>query len=267
MEIHLLSTTGSPRLGETERFWQEQGWQTRVWLNDGRFPSHGRNRILTHWREHTAEEWCCIADDDITLFAERSETQAFLKDPYTLLNQLPPQMSVFTAMNGIRMAVNQIQQNTPELRKGWLLQQTWEIGKIYWIRRTPQPFLQRTDLLYAEDHEWACQQIKQGYMTAVCLNLVVRERGASELFRAESRSKSQAQRTRDMEKTQARLIELYPDFRMQNGVLERKKFMRRYSVLHQIPRTVFRWYQHRMTPERAQFERWFEEETVLKQRE
>jgi hypothetical protein len=247
MKIHLLTTTASARLPDTVAFWHQQGWHPSTHYNDGRFPSWGRNEILRDWYHDTDEEWCCIADDDITLFTDRNESTEFLRDPQVLLKHVPPQVRMITAMNGVRLAVNRIQQETPALAHNWQLEQSWEMGKIVWVRRSAQLLLQRTDLRYSEDHEWAFQHLARGWGTAICYNLVVRERGASTLFSADSRRESQAQRTRDIEHTQQRLMELYPEFELRQGVIQRKRFLRRVRMEHNIPARWLIPFEHKST--------------------
>lgn len=257
MQIHILTTTNSKRLPDTVKFWHEHGWQVRPHYNDGLFPSYGRNHILQRFYD-SDEEWMCMCDDDITLFEGRSETDEFLKDPHTLLAKLPQQLSSFTAMNGITTAVNQVQQHTKTLEDNWVLDRSWDIGKIYWIRRIPEKPTQRTDLAYSEDHEWAYQQARMGYFTGTCLNLVVRERGNSTLFTGANYEARQDKRRQDIERTTAKILELYPDMYVDNGQMIRKKFMRKTATQHNIERKIVMPYTHRLTPFNTQFQALFE---------
>ena len=203
-----------------------------------------------------------MCDDDITLFEGRSETDAFLNNPRTLLDKLPQQLSSFTAMNGITTAVNLVQQHTQTLEDNWVIDRNWDIGKIYWIRNIKERPVQRTDLAYSEDHEWAYQQARMGYFTGHCLNLVVRERGSSTLFAGKSRSDSQDKRRQDIDATTEKIIALYPEMYVENGHLVRKKFMTRTAIQHDIQRKVVVPYTHKLTQFNEQFDRLFDKENT-----
>jgi len=166
-------------------------------------------------------------------------------------------------MNGITTAVNQVQQHTQTLADNWVIDRHWDIGKIYWVRNIPERPVQRTDLAYSEDHEWAYQQARMGYFTGTCLNLVVRERGNSTLFTGANYGARQDKRRQDIERTTARILELYPDMYVDNGQIIRKKFMTRTALAHNIQRRIVVPYTHKLTQFNEQFDRLFEPKSTV----
>jgi len=213
MKINILSISTSTRIQQTKTFYEDHNWNVNVFNNDGKFPSYGRNAILESFYDST-EEWCCICDDDITLFDDRNETAWFLANTKQFLSMVPSCITTFWGMNGILDPVNIIQQGDKHT-KHWSFKRDWNGGKMIFVRNTGKKYYQRTDLDYAEDAEFMYQQLKDGLWTGKLENIVLRERGATQLF-------STVDRREAIDRTQNKIVDLYkPLIKWKNDKLDR----------------------------------------------
>lgn len=229
MKINILTISTSERLAQTVEFYNKWNWQVKLHYNDNRFPSWGRNEILEDFY-NSGDEWCCIADDDITLFEDRNETEYFLTYTQQFLNSLPQQITVFSGLNGVLQATNIIQNKQAPKHVGWCFKRNWNVGKMIFIRRTPNRYYQRTDLEYSEDHEYIYQHLADGYWCGHLENIVMRERGASTLFI------DPAHRKTSIDDTTQKLLNLWsPLVTQRNGQLNREQLMAPFEPSITIP--------------------------------
>ena len=213
MDINILSISTSKRIQQTKTFYEDHKWNVNVFNNDGKFPSYGRNAILESFYD-SDQEWCCICDDDITLFDDRNETAWFLANTKQFLSMIPKCITTFWGMNGILDPVNIIQQGD-EHTKHWRFKRDWNGGKMIFVRNTGKRYFQRTDLDYAEDAEFMYQQLKDGSWTGKLENIVLRERGATQLF-------STVDRREAIDRTQNKIVDLHqPLIKWKNNKLDR----------------------------------------------
>lgn len=222
MKTYILSISKSERIQTSIDFWDKWGWEHQRFNNDGKFPSWGRNEIFDDFY-NSSDEWCCVADDDCVLFEDRNETEYFLENTLEVLNKLPPMVSVLWPLNGVLTPVNQVQQHHA-VKNNWYFERHWNGGKLIFLRNGMGKFYQDTSLDYYEDIDFMYQHIKHGNWTGSCANLVVRERGASQLF------ESQEDRTKDIRATDQLMMDRYPEFYIKGGKVHRDRFMRKYAV-------------------------------------
>tara|TARA_Y100001963_G_C6659704_1_gene389830 strand:- start:118 stop:852 length:735 start_codon:yes stop_codon:yes gene_type:complete len=225
MKINILSISTSERVKQTKTFFENYNWNVNVFNNDNKFPSWGRNAILETFYDST-DEWCCICDDDITLFDDRNETIWFLNNTIEFLSMVPKCITTFWGLNGILDPVNIIQQGDKHT-KHWSFKREWNGGKMIFVRNTGKRYFQRTDLDYAEDAEFMYQQLADGLWTGKLENIVLRERGATQLF-------STTDRREAIDRTQNKIVEIHrPLIKWKNDKLDRKElFMKAYPQKH-----------------------------------
>lgn len=217
MKTYVLSISTSERVQTTLDFFAKWQWDTVRYNNDGLFPSWGRNAILEQFYD-SGDEWCCIVDDDCTLFEDRNEVDYFLQQPTTVLNSLPSYVSCVWPLFGTIHAYNRIQQH-PKIKSNWSFCRDWQGGKMIFVRNTGKRRFQRTDLDYAEDHEFMYQQLEDGLWTGRCENLIIRERGASQLF-DDSKQRVTANNT-----TTQTMLDAHPLLYTKKGILQRDRLM------------------------------------------
>ena len=180
MQIKILSISDSQRVDVTKAYYESYGWDVQVYNNDGKFPSYGRNNILEDFY-NSNDEWTCICDDDITLSPDRNEVEYFMNNVDKILNKLPSYVSVFWGLNGCVVPYLKIQEN-PICHQHWVFRRDWNGGKMIFVRNMGKRYYQRTDLTYDEDAEYIYQQMKDGLWTGRCDNIILRERGNTQLF-------------------------------------------------------------------------------------
>lgn len=215
MKINILSISTSTRVKQTQTFFENENWNVSIYNNDNKFPSYGRNNILEEFY-NSNDEWCCICDDDITLHKGRNETDYFLANTETFLQMVPKCITTFWGLNGILDATNIIQKGDKHT-KHWSFKREWNGGKMIFVRNTGKKYYQRTDLDYAEDAEFMCQQLADGLWTGKLENIVLRERGATQLFSATDRRDA-------IDKTQNKIVEIHhPLIKWKNDKLDRSE--------------------------------------------
>ena len=98
---------------------------------------------------------------------------------------------------------------------------------MIFVRNTGKRYYQRTDLDYAEDAEFMYQQLADGLWTGKLENIVLRERGATQLF-------STTDRREAIDRTQNKIVEIHrPLIKWKNDKLDRSElFMKAYNQKH-----------------------------------
>lgn len=225
MKINILSISTSKRIDPTIEFYERYGWQVDRFNNDNRFPSYGRNAILESFYDST-DEWCCICDDDITIRDDKNEAAEFMSNTESILSKLPNCVGTFAGFNGNLYPTNRYQQSDKH-KQHWVFMRDWNLGKIIFVRNTGKRYFQRTDLDYSEDHEFMYQQLKDGLWTGRCENIVIAERGRTQLFLAHNTKQQDLDRVDAKDRTQDKIVELYPNIiKWKNNKIDRTNLFR-----------------------------------------
>ena len=270
MKLYILTIPNSPRLKNSEGTGTYQFWSkyvdTEIEVDHTPFPCWGRNECLKRFYASN-DEWCCIVDDDCTIhlntgnvlgkFPIHLEAEYFLNNMEEILNKLPKDVALISPMNGVRVATN-IEQAEDVVHNNWCFRRAWDLGKIVFVRNMRKhmrkEFYQRTDLPYAEDAEWVYQHIKAGFWTGNIRNIVVRELGNSLLFPGD-KNKENTKRLDDIEIAKHRILQLYPEFSLKNGVLQREKLIKKY--LGHTKKQIVIPYTHKTTEFNKRFDKLF----------
>ena len=144
----------------------------------------------------------------------------------SILSKLPSCVSTFAGFNGNLYPTNRYQESDKH-QQHWVFMRDWNLGKIIFVRNTGKRYFQRTDLDYSEDHEFMYQQLRDGLWTGRCENIVIRERGRTQLFLAHNTRQQDLDRVDAKDRTQDKIVELYPDIiKWKNHKIDRTNLFR-----------------------------------------
>lgn len=189
--IDLLTCQGRGDItNKTVAWWQSQGWEVVLWDNTGNLPAVGRNRIINDYKT-SDRQLLIMADDDITLYTHRYQTQQWLKTPVA--------NGVYTLNSNHKMGI--LKYNSSGWNDGnhhW--QETYEISQLYVIDRKDIP-LQDETLPALEDIYWAKECNRLGIKTQILHTVFLREQSqdkGSLLFRDRQHRKEVYQQVKQM---------------------------------------------------------------------
>ena len=176
--IDLLCSTRRPEVTQgTINWWQSKGWEVKTWYNDGYPCGTGRNKMLEEFYA-SDRQWIVIADDDITLYTHRYNTQWFLDKPELWQNQTEVDYFSLNSNNEMHRQMMKSWWDKNEFNQQLVFKRDMTPTKIHIFRKPPKPLWFEKWYGY-EDYDFALQFINEGMTVARLLNVFLREQGFS----------------------------------------------------------------------------------------
>lgn len=204
-----------------DSFWRQWGWQPVYWDNTGRPPGEGRNRILDDFYA-SDRDWLAMADDDMVIDTKRGLALPFLRNPASVLDRVPQDITSWGLMNNIHHRV-EITLTNPAVKDHWCFYRASWIGCLVFHRRTGRRFYNHTtDVL--EDMDWCLDQIMAGHCVAHCMNLVQKN-----VITGSTIFSNQSDRRKRYHAAKQRIQQSYPGITLTaQGKLVKTRFLNQY---------------------------------------